>query len=103
MSACIAPALSSFNVGIEIKNLAILANGKPLLSINNLVLPKTGLYAIIGASGSGKSSLLKALSGLLDDNMAIRGEIHQQLHGDWSAMDMNRIAMVWQQPVVLSR
>ena len=50
---------------ITIKNLSISFDDKTILEEVNLELPRSGLFCIVGHSGSGKSSLLNAISGLI--------------------------------------
>ena len=57
---------------ISIQNIALfLGNEKPKLKVNNLEL-KSGLWALVGRNGAGKSTFLNALSGV---NTNFEGEI----------------------------
>ena len=88
--------------GMTIKDLSIFAKKKTILTVDELRFPKKGVVAIMGPSGSGKSTFLKAMSELMDDNLAHRGDI------DITCIDSNdecesicsHFAMVWQKPTV---
>ncbi len=88
--------------GMRIKDLSIFAKKKTILTVNELRFPKKGVVAIMGPSGSGKSTFLKALSELMDENLAHKGHI------DITCFDANdecesicsHFAMVWQKPTV---
>ena len=58
---------------IRCENLRWGAPGQPLTPALDLHLPKASLSAIIGANGSGKSSLLKVLAGL---QKPLSGKVH---------------------------
>jgi len=61
------------NNGLHIQNLSIVYKGEnPALGDVNLTLPEHAIYTVIGPSGSGKSSLMRAIAGLLRD---YQGEI----------------------------
>ena len=49
---------------IEIKNLRKSFNGKAVLKDINLEINKGDIVAIIGASGSGKSTMIRCIAGL---------------------------------------
>jgi len=88
--------------GMTIKDLSIFAKKKTILTVKELRFPKKGVVAIMGPSGSGKSTFLKAMSELMDDNLAHRGDI------DITCIDSDdkcnsicsHFAMVWQKPTV---
>lgn len=48
---------------LEIENLTVSIDGKPILKNLSLTLPKGELHAIMGPNGTGKSTLAKALAG----------------------------------------
>ncbi|MDQ0194620.1 ABC transporter ATP-binding protein [Paenibacillus wynnii] len=61
------------NNGLHIKHLSIeYKGGSSVLGDVSLTLPEHAIYTVIGPSGSGKSSLMRAIAGLLP---AYRGEI----------------------------
>ncbi|MFW9929607.1 MAG: metal ABC transporter ATP-binding protein [Candidatus Thorarchaeota archaeon] len=53
------------NIVIEIYDLLVSYNNKPVLWDINLKLPKNKIISIIGPNGAGKSTLLKAIMGLI--------------------------------------
>ena len=59
---------------IECSNLYLSFEGRVILNKISFSLPDAGIFALMGSSGIGKSSLLKILSGLLaPDSGTIRG------------------------------
>lgn len=64
---------------LEVKNLSVSFKDKnidiPILSDVSFSLSKNECLGILGESGSGKSITWKAISGLLDDNFHIKGEV----------------------------
>ena len=59
---------------IECSNLYLSFEGRVILNKVSFSLPDVGIFALMGSSGIGKSSLLKILSGLLaPDSGTIRG------------------------------
>ncbi|WP_108483053.1 ABC transporter ATP-binding protein [Oceaniglobus ichthyenteri] len=60
---------------LEIRGLTIAAPGRDLVRDLSLCLPGTGITALIGASGCGKTSVLKWLSGILPAGLVARGQI----------------------------
>ena len=59
---------------IECSNLCLSFEGRVILNKVSFSLPDAGIFALMGSSGIGKSSLLKILSGLLaPDSGTIRG------------------------------
>ena len=60
---------------LKTKNLNVRYMDHIILKDINILLEEGKSYAIIGQSGEGKSTLLKALDGLLDNNSIVSGEI----------------------------
>lgn len=58
---------------MKIKNLTVSFDGKTVLDNVNLELPK-GIYAIMAPSGRGKTTLLRAIAGLIDYSGTIEGQ-----------------------------
>jgi len=88
--------------GMIIKDLSIFAKKKTILTVDELRFPKKGVVAIMGPSGSGKSTFLKAMSELMDENLAHRGDIDITCIDDSDDCDSicSHFAMVWQKPTV---
>lgn len=88
--------------GISIKDLSIFAKKKTILTVDELRFPKTGVVAIMGPSGSGKSTFLKAMSELMDENLAHKGDIDITCIDATDECDSicSHFAMVWQKPTV---
>ncbi len=79
---------------IQLNNLTVHINRLPMLTIDQMGLPPSGIYAILGPSGCGKSSLLTLLSGLHDPALSYSGDLIEHTHTPV------RYAMVWQKPTV---
>ena len=60
---------------LEIRGLGIRANGRDLVRDLSLALPGAGITALIGASGCGKTSVLKWLSGILASGLRAEGRL----------------------------
>lgn len=92
----------SDHCGMTIKNLNIFAKKKTILTVDELRFPKKGVVAIMGPSGSGKSTFLKAMSELMDENLAHRGDIDITCIDDSDECESicSHFAMVWQRPTV---
>ncbi|MCK5905458.1 MAG: ATP-binding cassette domain-containing protein [Gammaproteobacteria bacterium] len=88
--------------GMTIKNLSIFAKTKTILTVDELRFPKKGVVAIMGPSGSGKSTFLKAMSELMDENLAHKGDIDITCidTSDECESICSHFAMVWQKPTV---
>lgn len=84
---------------IEIKDLSISFDEKPILENINLKLPRTGLFCVCGESGSGKSSLLNAISGIIKFSGSIkfdRVEIADLNDQEMSNFRLKNIGFVFQ-------
>ncbi len=76
--------------------------GSPILSQLNIDVPLGGITVLVGASGSGKSTMLRLLN-RLDDPLA--GEVRWggRPLTDWDPTELRRrVAMVFQQPAVFA-
>ena len=50
---------------VEIRNIVHNYNGKTVLNVKHRVFEKAGIHAVLGQNGSGKSTILKSIFGLL--------------------------------------
>lgn len=86
---------------VEIRNLQIKRNGRVVLEVDHLSIPRGETLAIVGPNGAGKSTLLLALAHLLKIS---RGEIIVDgctLH-DCDELEYRRkIAFVFQDPLLM--
>lgn len=57
---------------IQIKDLNVIIEGKPILKNINLEVPNNSITSIIGPSGCGKTTLLKTLNRLVDDSADVQ-------------------------------
>ena len=62
-------------MAFEIDRVAIMLAGKPLVPPLSALLAAGDVLVVMGASGSGKSSLLAGLAGLLEAPFALRGRV----------------------------
>lgn len=88
--------------GMTIKDLSIFAKKKTILTVDEIRFPNKGVVAIMGPSGSGKSTFLKAMSELMDENLAHKGHIDISCHDATNKCESicSHFAMVWQKPTV---
>lgn len=63
------------NVLFEFNNYTVKCGKKTLLDNINLKIPESGIFSIIGETGSGKTLLAKSIVGLLPDYMSLQGNI----------------------------
>lgn len=86
---------------IEIENLLVRRNGRDVLKVETLCIPKGETLAVVGPNGAGKSTLLLALARLLKP---AEGTIlfHERPHTDWHDLEYRRrIAFVFQDPLLM--
>jgi len=92
---------------LRVRDLAVFANGKPLLRNVSFAVEPNQVFGVIGPSGAGKSTLLRALNRLTDliPGLRVTGDV--RLHDQpiyEASVDVNalrgRIGMLFQQPVV---
>jgi len=85
---------------LEIRNLLVVRGGKSVLTINELIIEKGDVLAVVGPNGAGKSTLLLTLARLLHPK---GGEI--RFNGKHVAVDSDtiyrrRLALVLQDPLL---
>jgi phosphate transport system ATP-binding protein len=104
---CPTPAGTEVAPILRARDLAVHANGQPLIRNINFAVTPGQVFGIIGPSGAGKTTLLRALNRLVDliPGLRVTGEI--TLHGrsiHAPGTDVNalraRIGMLFQQPVI---
>ena len=83
---------------LELRDVAVIADGRPILALEHLALAPGETLAVLGANGAGKSTLLRVAGGLRESE---RGAL--QLDGaPASAADVRRVtAAVLQRPLLL--
>lgn len=93
----------SNSIALETKNLQVFYGEKQVVHDVSLKFPANQITALIGASGSGKSTVLRSLNRMNDDLAMVKGEIN------FRGIDINepkvnvyrvrqQIGMVFQQP-----
>ncbi|MDO4903881.1 MAG: phosphate ABC transporter ATP-binding protein PstB [Limosilactobacillus sp.] len=88
---------------LEVKNLEVFYGPKQVVFDVNMKFPKNQITAMIGASGSGKSTVLRSLNRMNDDLATVNGEINfHDLNVNDPKVNVyrvrQRIGMVFQQP-----
>ena len=83
---------------LDVKNLTCSYNGKAILDDLSLQVGENEIMCLLGASGCGKTTLLKAIAGLLP---VTQGEVHihgQQMNGNGIAVvpERRNIGMIFQ-------
>ena len=63
------------NILFEFNNYTVKCGNKILLDNINFKIPKSGIFSIIGETGSGKTLIAKSIVGLLPDYMSVQGNI----------------------------
>lgn len=92
------------DTGVSVENLQITISDKQVLHNISVVFPKNQITAIIGPTGCGKTTLLRALNRLHDDNAAIHvtGSVFLDGMDIYKAANVRevrrRIGMVFQRP-----
>ena len=92
---------------LEVRSLAVHANGRPLLRDVSLAVRPGQVFGVIGPSGAGKSTLLRSLNRLNDliPGLRVSGDVILRGASIYApGTDVNalraRIGMLFQQPVV---
>lgn len=88
---------------LEVKDLQVFYGDKHVVFDVNLKFPKHQITALIGASGSGKSTVLRSLNRMNDDFATVTGEINfHDVNINQPTVNVyrvrQRIGMVFQQP-----
>ncbi|PHR26159.1 MAG: sulfonate ABC transporter ATP-binding protein [Desulfotalea sp.] len=86
---------------LRLKNITLdfdpLGKQQPILASINIEVPQGGFVSIVGSSGSGKSSILNLVAGLLEPT---GGEIVINGKPNWKARENRKIGFIFQQPVL---
>ncbi len=86
-------------VGIEVRDLCVAVGGRTLLDDACAEFPRGGVTLVIGASGAGKTVLMKLLAGLLrpgDDGFEIKGSIRVEGEETLGAPRHDHVGIVFQ-------
>ena len=76
----------SRNVAIQVDDLTVAYDYKPVLWDIDLAVPEGVLMAIVGPNGAGKSTLIKAILGIikpLAGTISIFGGSYEEKRNDW--------------------
>lgn len=94
------PAIPEIKKGIELRNVSI-SFGRPVLRNIHFLFPKNAKIAVVGASGSGKSTILKLILGFFPD---YSGDIYfdTNLLSQYNPTSIfNHITCVSQKPMII--
>jgi len=89
------------SLALRVDRLAL--DGRILISRLDILVPAGSIHTVMGASGSGKSSLLAAVCGTLDAAFDFEGEI--QLHGrriDQLAIQARHVGILFQDDLLFA-
>ena len=88
---------------IEIQDLLVLRDGRPVLAIDHLRIERGDVLAVLGPNGAGKTTLLLVLARLLKPE---RGSVHFRSQAGPIENDLDyrrRLSVVLQEPLLLDR
>ena len=88
---------------IEIRDLLVRRDGRPVLAIDHLHIERGEVLAVLGPNGAGKTTLLLALARLLKPE---RGSVHFRSQAGPIENDLDyrrRLSVVLQEPLLLDR
>ncbi len=91
---------------LEVRNLSVYSGSQPLVEDISFVLKKGELTTIIGASGSGKSTILRAINRLadLESGLTVKGDIFLNGENVFTCCSVNdlrtEIGLVFQKPCI---
>lgn len=93
------------NAALSVKKLKVWYDGQPVLQDISLAIPRRQITALIGASGSGKSTFLRSLNRILETNSAVKLEGEVMVGGqkiydpETDLINLRRrVGMVFQNP-----
>lgn len=93
--------MSSSEVLLEVRNLTVVRGGIQVLDVPSFVLNRNETVALIGPNGTGKSSFLLALAGLLPPKSGqIVFDKYSINPGHASTQYRRRLSMVFQEPLL---
>lgn len=90
--------------GIELRNLSVTIRGTRILESVNLSIPEGSRVALVGRTGAGKTTLMRALAGLIPSpgGAVVEGEILVSGKPATTAQLRSLVSTVAQQPGILS-